>query len=180
NRAKDDFLAALSHELRTPLTPVLLSAAALGKDPTVPEGIRRQIGMMQRNVELEAQLIDDLLDLTRISRGKLQIHKEICDVHALLSHTIEIVRPEAQMKGIELTLTLAPVDAFSEADPGRLQQVFWNLLRNAVKFTGHGGSVRLETSAEQCAEGDEGECWFHLHVTYSGIGYGSDHLLSIL
>ena len=62
------------------MTPVLLSAAALGKDPTVPEGIRRQIGMMQRNVELEAQLIDDLLDLTRISRGKLQIHKEICDV----------------------------------------------------------------------------------------------------
>src|SRR5690606_7081308 len=106
NRAKDAFLAALSHELRTPLTPVLLSAAALRKDPTVPEAIRRQIGMMQRNVELEAQLIDDLLDLTRIARGKLQLRKQPCDVHALISHTTEIVKPEADLKGIDLELSL--------------------------------------------------------------------------
>src|SRR5206468_2825454 len=91
-RRKDEFLATLSHELRTPLTPVLMTAIAVESDPALPPEMREQLTMMKRNIELEARLIDDLLDLTRISHGKLQIAPSVTDVHELLRHTGDIVR----------------------------------------------------------------------------------------
>ena len=145
SRAKDDFLAALSHELRTPLMPVLLSASALRHDERLPADVRADLAMIERNVQLEGRLIDDLLDLTRITRGKLPLHVAPCDVHSLLGHSIEIIRDEARGKRVGLKIDLAARRSGVIGDPARLQQVFWNLLRNAVKFTPSGGSIHIRS-----------------------------------
>ena len=145
NRAKDEFLAALSHELRTPLTPVLMSAAALQEDMRLPADVREQLAMMERNIALEARLIDDLLDLTRIANGKLRIDPVICDLHELLTQTEEIVRSEGTGKKVAVTLELHAPRHHLKGDPARLQQVFWNILKNAVKFTPSGGGVTVRT-----------------------------------
>jgi nitrogen-specific signal transduction histidine kinase len=146
SRAKDRFLAALSHELRTPLTPVLMRVAALAGTPELPAKLRDDLRMIQRNVELEAKLIDDLLDLTRITRGKLALHFEVVDVHEVLKHVAEICGEEAEGKGIEIDILAAAADQHVWADPGRLRQVFWNLVKNAVKFTSAGGHITVRTS----------------------------------
>ena len=146
NRAKDDFLAALSHELRTPLTPVLMSAAMLETDATLDPEQREQLAMMRRNVELEARLIDDLLDLTRITRGKLELHRGSADIHALLKHTEQIVRSDARDKGVALHLRLEARDHMSSGDAARLHQVFWNMVKNAIKFTPAGGEITVWTA----------------------------------
>ncbi len=143
SQAKDDFLAALSHELRTPLTPVLLTASVLNEDPRLPEDVRRSLAMIERHVTLEARLIDDLLDLTRISRGKLLLRTEQCDVHALIRHALDIIREDAAGKNLTLTLKLDMPYVRLAGDPARLQQVFWNLLKNAVKFTPAGGIITV-------------------------------------
>ena len=103
SRAKDQFLAALSHELRTPLTPVLLTATALESEALLPEAFRPQIALIRRNVELEARLIDDLLDLTRISRGKLQLHVRAIDPAQSLEAALEVCADELRGKGLKLT-----------------------------------------------------------------------------
>lgn len=162
SRAKDDFIAALSHELRTPLAPVLMSASALATDSALPEEVREQMEMIRRNVELEARLIDDLLDLTRISRGKLPFHPEVTDVHALLHHTEEIVRSELDHR-VSLQFALDASLHHVNADPARLQQVFWNLIKNAVKFSQPGGQIvvrSLNPSPER----------LHVEVCDNGIG----------
>jgi PAS domain S-box-containing protein len=146
SRAKDRFLAALSHELRTPLTPVLLRVAALAGSPDLPGSLRSDLRMIQRNVELEAKLIDDLLDLTRITRGKLSLHFEVVGVHEMLRHVAEICGEEAGSKQIEIDVHAAADEQHVWADPGRLRQVFWNLVKNAVKFTPAGGRITVRTS----------------------------------
>ena len=146
SRAKDSFLAALSHELRTPLTPVLLRVAALAATPELPVKLRTDLRMIQRNVELEAKLIDDLLDLTRITRGKLSLHFEVVGVHEVLQHVVEICGEEAGSKQIEIDVFAAAEEQHVWADPGRLRQVFWNLVKNAVKFTPAGGRIAVRTS----------------------------------
>ncbi len=141
SRAKDNFLAALSHELRTPLTPVLMTAAALREDDRLPADVKAELEMIKRNVLLEARLIDDLLDLTRITHGKLTLHSEPCDAHSIIGMVVEIVRDEAREKKITITLKLAALRTRVLGDPVRLQQAFWNLLHNAVKFTPEGGHI---------------------------------------
>ncbi len=165
SRAKDHFVAALSHELRTPLTPVLLSAAALREDERLPPDIRAQMAMMERNIALEARLIDDLLDLTRISRGKLPMRTEPCDAHSLICHALEIVREEALGKKIALDVDLAAERYGVNGDPARLQQVFWNLLKNAVKFTTAGGRITIKTRDD--AEHDR----LLIEVSDTGLGF---------
>src|SRR4051812_13619789 len=145
SRAKDGFLAALSHELRTPLTPVLLRVAALAASPELPDKLRTDLRMIQRNVELEAKLIDDLLDLTRITRGKLSLHFEVVGVHEVLQHVVEICYEEAGAKHIEIDVHTGADEQHVWADPGRLRQVFWNLVKNAVKFTPAGGAIAVRT-----------------------------------
>lgn len=164
SRAKDAFLAALSHELRTPLTPVLMMAAALRGDDRLPSDVREQLGMMERNIALEARLIDDLLDLTRISRGQLHLRSELCDAHSLIGLAVEIVRDDARAKGISLERDLGAQRSGLFADPARFQQVIWNLLRNSVKFTPRGGRVAIRTSDDQSGER------LRIEVTDSGIG----------
>jgi signal transduction histidine kinase/ActR/RegA family two-component response regulator len=167
SRAKDDFLAALSHELRTPLTPVLLAAAALHEDERLPPDLREQLGMMARNIALEARLIDDLLDLTKISHGKFQFRAEACDAHHLIGRAIEIVQTDARAKGITIERVLTARRSRLTADPARFQQVIWNLLRNAVKFTPRGGRISIRT-----LDGADTRTatWLRIEVTDSGIG----------
>src|SRR5205807_680060 len=135
NLAKDQFLAMLSHELRTPLTPVLASALALESEPALPQEVHESLHMIRRNVELEARLIDDLLDLTRIDRGKVQLNLENVDAHTLLQNALEICQAEIDRKHLRRSLNLGARKVHLRADPARLQQIFWNLINNAVKFT---------------------------------------------
>ena len=176
NRAKDEFLATLSHELRTPLTPVLLTASTLGRDPALPPDIREQLRMVERNVTLEARLIDDLLDLTKISRGLLELRAETCDAHALIRLAVEIVQPDAQAKGLAIETQLHADPCGLAADPARFQQVIWNLLRNAVKFTPFGGRITLTTRTEP---GPAGDLWLRVEVVDSGIGIEPGRLQNI-
>ena len=146
NRAKDQFLAMLSHELRTPLTPVLMTIASLRRQPDISDELRRDLEVLQRNVELEALLIDDLLDLTRIAHGKLELHNDAVDVHTALDHALAITAQELQEKNLSVRRHFAAVEHHCWADAARLQQVFWNVVKNAVKFTPPGGRIELSTS----------------------------------
>lgn len=143
NKAKDHFLATLSHELRTPMTPVLMTVSSMENDERLSEEVRAALRMIRRNVELEARLIDDLLDLTRISTGKLQLNARETDVHSLLCHARDVCTPDAAAKNQTIELDAGAEQCFVRGDATRLQQVFWNLLRNAVKFTPDGGTIRL-------------------------------------
>jgi HAMP domain-containing protein/signal transduction histidine kinase/ActR/RegA family two-component response regulator len=146
NLAKDQFLAMLSHELRTPLTPVLASALELENEPDVRQDVRESLQMIRRNVELEARLIDDLLDLTRIDRGKVQLNFEIVDADTLLQNAVEICQPEIDRKHLSPSVNLSAKRVHMRADPARLQQIFWNLINNAVKFTPPNGQITISTS----------------------------------
>jgi PAS domain S-box-containing protein len=149
SQAKDEFLAVLSHELRTPLTPVLAAASyVMGNAGALSrEEILDEMGTIRRNVLLEAQLIDDLLDLTRISRGKIELRFEAVDIHAALQQAIEICREDITAKGLVIASQLAARDHWVWADPTRIRQVLWNVLTNAVKFTPEGGRIVVRTSA---------------------------------
>jgi PAS domain S-box-containing protein len=145
SRAKDDFLAALSHELRTPLNPVLLLASASAEDDQLPAEIREQFVTIRNNVELEARLIDDLLDLTKITRGKLSLEMRPQDVRTVLQAAIAIVQDDADKKKISLILDLKAEQHMIAGDSVRLQQIFWNVLKNAVKFTPENGRITIQT-----------------------------------
>jgi PAS domain S-box-containing protein len=148
SRSREQFLAVLSHELRTPLTPVLVAVSALLDDPATPEPVRAPLEVARRNVELEARLIDDLLDVTHIRRGKLRLGREVADAHALVRQAIEVCRDEIAAKGLALEVDLA-ADAYRvEADPARLQQIAWNLIKNAAKFTPAGGRIAVRSRNE--------------------------------
>ncbi len=144
NAAKDQFLAVLSHELRTPLTPVLASVEVL-KDEKLPSSVRPLMEVIHRNVELEARLIDDLLDLTRIIKGKLRLSLESTDVHTLIQNVIDICRPDVGTKQLLLVVDLKATKHYVVADPARIQQVFWNVLKNAIKFTPDGGTITVSS-----------------------------------
>lgn len=141
--AKDQFLAVLSHELRTPLTPVLLSVSLLEKHPNLSPELREDLQTIRRHVELEARIIDDLLDLTRIARGKLQLNREIADLHVLLQDAIRICCAD---RTEDLKVSLQATRHFANVDPGRFLQVCWNVLNNAVKFTPGGKSIMVRTA----------------------------------
>ena len=167
SEAKDRFLATLSHELRTPLTPVLAVVANLEEAGRVPPELARPLDTIRRNVELEARLIDDLLDLTRIVRGKLELHPEVTDARKVIEHTIEICcEPEVEAGRLRLVEDLRAEDHRIWADPSRLTQVMWNLLSNAVKFTPAGGTVTVRSRNEGDGEGGR----LILQVSDTGVG----------
>ncbi|HEV2327748.1 MAG TPA: PAS domain S-box protein [Verrucomicrobiae bacterium] len=145
NRAKDDFLAALSHELRTPLNPVLLLASDGIRNADFPPQARMDFDTIRKNIELEARLIDDMLDLTRITRGKLTLDARPVDIHMALHDAAGTVRADLDSKKIELALNLAAKKPIVCGDAVRLRQIFWNVLKNAVKFTPAGGKITVET-----------------------------------
>jgi PAS domain S-box-containing protein len=145
NRAKDRFLAMLSHELRTPLTPVLMTIASLRREPNLSDDLRRDLEVLQRNVELEALLIDDLLDLTKIAHGKLELHSDAVDVHGTIEHALSISAGDLIAKKIQVLRHFEAREHHCWADHARLQQVFWNLVKNATKFTPEGGRIEIAT-----------------------------------
>jgi PAS domain S-box-containing protein len=149
NKAKDDFLAALSHELRTPLNPILLLSSENAEDQELPERARADFRTIRDNIELEARLIDDLLDFNRIAHGKLGLNKDMVDCHSVLDDAIAIVEPELRRKRIKLSLNLEKSPCRLNADRTRLQQVFWNVLKNAAKFTPENGSITVTTAVDQ-------------------------------
>ena len=169
SRAKDDFLATLSHELRTPLNPVLLIASDAARDATLPPETRQSFEIIRKNVELEARLIDDLLDLTKIVRGKLAMLKAPRDLHAILHDVVASVRADFSAKNIGLLLKLDAPSSTVWVDEVRIVQVFTNLLSNAAKFTPVNGAVTLQT--ETTAAGN-----IAVRLTDTGIGLTREEL----
>ena len=164
SKAKDDFLAALSHELRTPLTPALAAANYLADNASrLPSEFVEDVEIIKRNVRLQARLIDDLLDLTRVTRGKLDLDFEHVDAHVLVRDAIEIANSSIAAKKLKLSAQLNAKEHYIQADSIRIQQVFWNLINNAVKFTPPGGKIDIRTSND---EHDR----FEFEITDNGIG----------
>jgi signal transduction histidine kinase/ActR/RegA family two-component response regulator len=148
NQAKDRFLAMLSHELRTPLTPVLAAATAILDEPGTADELRPTLELIRDGVELEARLIDDLLDLTRVAHGKLCLARAPVDMHALIHQTLAICRADLGAKRMDLELDLAAGAPWVAGDATRLQQVLWNLIKNAVKFTPAGETLTIRSRNE--------------------------------
>ena len=164
-RAKDDFLAALSHELRTPLTPALLLASSMANDATLPTRVREDIDVIAKSIALQAQLIDDLLDVARISGGKLRLDLRPIDAHAALRRAFETVRAETQERQIQVSFDLAATHHWIKADAVRVQQIFWNVLKNAVRFTSPSGRIAARTRNSPDKEGA-----LVVEITDNGIG----------
>lgn len=167
SRAKDDFIAVLSHELRTPLTPVLAAVTAMQGRPDLSPAMRATCEMIARNIGLEARLIDDLLDVTRIARRKMRIEVEPLDVHLLLDQVAETVGPELVDKTLSLHLALDATRCYVSADAVRLKQVFWNLLRNAIKFTPQRGTIEIKSWNNDA----DRSSWLHVEVSDNGRGF---------
>jgi CheY-like chemotaxis protein len=168
NRAKDVFLATLSHELRTPLTPVVGWIKLLRNANLDPKSISQALDAIERNAWLQARLIDDLLDTSRIATGKLQFEPRPTDFNTAVKAALETVRALAASRHIDISIRLSPETLVVMGEPVRLQQIVWNLLSNAIKFTEPGGTVTVIT------ENDNGEA--RLIVDDSGIGIEPDFL----
>jgi len=143
NRMKDEFLATVSHELRTPLNAIIGWTHILGRGRLDQKATRRAIETIERNARAQAQLVEDILDVSRVITGKLQLNVGRVDVAAIINAAIDSVQPAAQSKEIEIEVTLDPSIRHIGADANRLQQVVWNLLSNAIKFTPSGGRVNV-------------------------------------
>jgi signal transduction histidine kinase len=154
NGAKDHFLAVLSHELRNPLSAIVAAEGALEESTGLPDEARRDLRVIRRNVALQARLIDDLLDISRVSHGKILLQYEYCDAHEVLRHSLDGCRTDAEAKGLNLRVDAAAAKSQVRADPARLQQVFWNLVRNAIKFTPSGGSIMVRSHNVIAPNGD--------------------------
>lgn len=162
SRMKDDFLATLSHELRTPLNAIL-GYAHLLRDGTIgPLELREAIEVIERNARSQTQIIEDLLDMSRIVSGKLRLDVQRLDIVAVVTAAVDTVRPAADGKGIRITSLLDPHVGPVKGDPSRLQQVIWNLLTNAIKFTPKGGKVQVALERVNS----------HIEITVSDTGEG--------
>jgi signal transduction histidine kinase len=172
NAAKTRFLAMVSHELRNPLGPVLMAVAAAEEDPEVRERAKDEFESIRRNVEIQVRLIDDLVDVARIATGKLKLMVTRVDLHDPLKAVIQTCQDGLQDKRLRLRTDFSAVHTSIYGDAGRLQQVFWNLLRNAIKFTPEGGSISI-TSRNDPVD------WIEIEITDSGIGIESNRISSI-
>ena len=147
--SKELFFGMLSHELRNPLTPLVALLEDLATEPGRSAKDRAALAIMRRNLDLETHFIDDLLDLTRVTSGKLELHRETTDVHLCLRQAIEICQLDIDAKKLQLAIKLDAPRHFVDADASRLQQIFWNLIKNAVKFTPAGGRIAIQTRSNK-------------------------------
>jgi PAS domain S-box-containing protein len=170
SRAKDRFLAVLSHELRTPLTPALALATALLDDPSTPAGLRPAFDAIRSSIELQTRLIDDLLDLNRLGRGLVRLDREAVDAHALVGQALGVCQGDIRGKALGVRLDLAAAGHVVEADPTRLLQVFWNLIKNAVKFTPPGGTLEIRSWNAPGPNNGPGPPSLILEVADTGVG----------
>jgi len=164
SRMKDEFLATLGHELRTPLNAILGWAHLIRKKTEPGADIEQGLTVIERNARLQAQLIEDLLDMSRIIAGKLRLDVQPVDVPAVVLAALEAVRPAADAKGVRIQEKIDPHGGTVSGDPNRLQQVVWNLLSNAVKFTPRGGRVAVSVEPTES----------HVRITVSDTGEGID------
>jgi signal transduction histidine kinase len=165
---KDEFLTLLSHELRTPLTSVYGWVQLLQERSDDPQITAKALGVIDRNVRVQVQLIDDLLNISRIITGKLQIQRELVDPLAIVHTAIETIRPSADAKQIVVLVQTDPEIPDVSVDPNRLQQVVWNILSNAVKFTPTGGAITVTVRSSKTE--------LRIAVADSGEGISSDFL----
>lgn len=171
NRFKDRFLAALSHELRTPLTPILIAVQTVARSQDLPEPARDALEMIRRSVQIESNLIDDLLDITRISRGKLEVDSEPIDLHVAIMGAVEISEGDIREKNQHLTVALEAPRHRTHGDFARLQNLVWSLLKNASKFTREGGAISVRSRIENGR--------FVVAIEDNGIGIERDALPAI-
>lgn len=171
-RAKDRFLAALSHELRTPLNAVLMVAGERAMDPSVPASVRSDFEMIQSNIEHEGRLIEDMLDLNLIARGRLILREARVDLHALLRDCVAMITAAATAKRITVSFTTSSTEATVRGDAARLKQIFLNLLNNAVKFTPEDGAIQVNSSAQRAGE-------ITVEIKDSGLGLTDDELARV-
>jgi PAS domain S-box-containing protein len=170
NLAKDRFLAVLSHELRTPLNPVLLTSSALLDDPSTPASLRPMLELTRRNVQLEARLIGDLLDVSRIGAGKMHFAREVVDAHDVIRQSLEICAEDVREAGLNLKVELKASEHHVNADPTRLQQVVWNLAKNAAKFTPAGGQLIIRSHNPSSPNEGSDQPRLVIEVQDTGIG----------
>ncbi len=164
---KDQFLAAVSHELRTPLNAILGWAHIVRHLSPDSETTARALESIERNAKAQARVVDDLLQVSRLAAGKVQMQFQLVDVSAVVESALDVVRPELAAKDLQLTVEMAPGPCFVAGNPGRLEQVLWNLLTNAVRFTPSGG-VHVDVTTS--------ETTVTVRVTDTGIGIASDFL----
>ena len=167
--AKDKFLAMLSHELRTPLAPVLTTLNLWENSDDIPAAIKPDVQMLRRNVELEARIIDDLLDMTRIARGMIAITEETANVHDLISYLVTMLRSNITDKRLDVSLRLEAARPHLRTDASRLQQILWNILNNAIKFSGSAGSLTITTSNDSLDN-------LRIEVVDTGLGMAQETL----
>ncbi|GAC1347487.1 MAG: hypothetical protein NVSMB23_26830 [Myxococcales bacterium] len=172
NRAKDDFLATVSHELRTPLTAILGWTRMLRTGAVAEAAIPRALETVERNARVQAQLIEDILDVSRIVSGKMRVELRRLDLRSSLQAALEAAGPAAQAKGVELVPEICEGIVECVADPDRLQQICWNLLTNAIKFTPRGGRVTAQLAREGSGDAARGV----ISVIDTGAGIASDFL----
>ena len=168
NRLKDEFLATVSHELRTPLTPILGAIYKLRASRTSDEDLQATLDIIERNTRAQARIVEELLDISRITTGKLNFNRQPVDLLPIIQRAIEVVRPSTEALGIHLQTSLEPFDRLIWCDRDRIQQVIWNLLSNAIKFTRQGGliEVRLDSSSD----------WAHIRISDTGVGISPEFL----
>jgi PAS domain S-box-containing protein len=167
-RLKDEFLATLSHELRTPLTSVLGWAQLLKRGQRSADEVARGLEVIERNAKTQTQLIDDLLDMSRLSAGKIHIDLETVDLARVLEDAIESMRHAAEAKGVALANGFDRVPSLVRGDRGRLQQIIWNLLSNAIKFTPSGGVISVSLERD--------DNYISIHVQDTGQGISPEFL----
>ncbi len=168
NRAKDIFLATLSHELRTPLSAIVGWTSILRGSRCNATDLKEGLESIERNTKSQLQLIDDVLDVSRMVSGKLRLEIRTCELMDVINAGVEVVRPAAQARGISLDVQLDPSASRASCDPARIQQVVWNLLSNAIKFTPKGGKVSLTLAREKSD--------LRIQVSDSGQGIDSELL----
>jgi PAS domain S-box-containing protein len=168
NRLKDEFVAALSHELRTPLTPILGAVYMLRAEPEDKRIFAKALDLIERNAKVQSRIIEDLLDVSRIINGKLRLHQEPVELENALHSALDSVRPAQEAKQIRVDMSWHSTRSVVFGDSDRLQQIFWNLLSNSVKFTPKGGRIHVEVKHQE----DQVE----VCVSDSGIGIAKEFL----
>ncbi|MCB1208341.1 MAG: PAS domain-containing protein [Verrucomicrobiales bacterium] len=171
SQAKDDFIAVLSHELRTPLNPALLVASAASSRTDLAEDVRADFEVIRKSVEMEARLIDDLLDMTRILRGKMPLVVTTVNINSVIVESIESLAEEARRKDVTFKTKLVTSSEHVQGDEMRLRQVMWNVLRNAIKFSTVGSTITVETTVRK-------KNWV-VRVTDHGLGMTEEEIQRI-
>jgi PAS domain S-box-containing protein len=168
NRLKDEFLAMVSHELRTPLTPILGAIYKLRTSRPADADLQTALDMIERNARAQARIVEDLLDISRITTGKLDFNRQPTDLRAIVESAVEAMRPSAEALGIHLHQTLDTLPRVLWCDRDRIQQVVWNLLSNSIKFTRQGGTVDVRLESKLASA--------RIRISDTGIGINSEFL----